>query len=71
MSRHNGPRRIPPDAVNVVGVQKPLNETPNNGRMIRPVCLAVIVAVMADQMMFGGQFMAGVLGMLAEILRHI
>jgi len=39
--------------------------------MIRPVCLAVIVGVMADQIMFGGRFMAGVLGMLAEILRHI
>ena len=38
--------------------------------MIRPVCLAVIVGVMVDQIMFGGQFMAGALGMLADIRRH-
>jgi len=38
--------------------------------MIRPVCLFIIVGVMADQIMFGGQFMAGVLGMLADMRRH-
>jgi hypothetical protein len=38
--------------------------------MIRPVCLTVIVVVMADQILLGGQFMAGVLGMLADIRRN-
>jgi len=35
--------------------------------MIRPVCLAVIVGVMADQIVLHGQFMAAFLGMLADI----
>jgi hypothetical protein len=39
--------------------------------MIRPVCLAVIVGVMADQIMYDGYFMAGAIRMFADILAHI
>jgi hypothetical protein len=57
-------------AANVIRIQKALNEAPNNRRMIRPVCLAVIVGVMADQIVLHGQFMAALLGMLVDIRHH-
>jgi len=54
-----------------VDVQKRLKHLVNHAPMIRPVCLTVIVAVMADQVMYDGYFMGGFLRMFADILAHI
>jgi hypothetical protein len=65
----HAPQRAPSRTA-IVEVQKTLNDRLNNTPMIRPVCLAVIVGVMVDQIMLDGQFMAGALRMVADILAH-